>query len=296
MGDFGKYVIPSRLRHFSRYPLSSPRPQIDRKGTYPEELAQRWIFERVLLLGWTPEKFAEFDEERTWVDRSDHKPERFGKKYQWIALHELIARIADNFHMTDDYNDQPGTYTGPWQFYGRAIDPTLLPPRRIRNENDEFDLGPTFSSDRATWWIPSGPRYRHDDPPVAEGWPAESDAVPEFDSLVRRKRHSLMGRWMPEGCEHTDAAYLGELPWASATDEYPNTWEEVRAHGGSEPIDIKVYPAWAKYYWEGNVLDCSIDEGVSAWFPSPVLFKEGKLSWIPGTREWRTPNGVSAAR
>ena len=352
MGDFGKYVIPSRLRHFSRYPLSSPRPQIDRKGTYPKELAQRWVFERVLSLGWTPEKFAEFDEERTWVNRADHKPERFGKKYQWIALRELIARIADNFHMIDDYNDQPGTYTGPWQFYGRDIDPTLLPPRRIRNENDGFDLGPTFSSDRATWWIPPGPRYRHDDPPVAEGWPAESNDIPEFDSLVRQKdesstrwgvlyahyqwddeipegeekdsrlrrqlwsqihgwlvqppdqdalvayleRHSLMGRWMPEGCEHTDAAYLGELPWASATDEYPNTWEEVRTHGGSEPMAIKVYPAWTKYYWEGNVLDCSIDEGVSAWFPSPVLFKEGKLSWIPGTREWRTPNGVSVAR
>ena len=352
MGDFGKYVISSKLDHFSRYPLSSPRPRIDREGTYPEELAQRWVFERVLSLGWTPEKFAEFDEKRTWVDRSDHKPERFGKKYQWIALRELIARIADNFHMTDGYDHQPVTYTGPWQFYGRDIDPTLLPPRRIRNENDGFDLGPTFSSDRATWWIPPGPRYRHDDPPVAEGWPAESNHIPVFDSLVRQKdessirwvvlhahyqwddeipegeekdsrlrrqlwsqiygwlvqppdqdvlvayleRHSLMGRWMPEGCEHTDAAYLGELPWASATDEYPNTWEEVNTHGGLEPMDIKVYPAWAKYYWEGNVLDCSIDEGVSAWFPSPVLFKEGKLSWIPGTREWGTPNGVSVAR
>ena len=354
MGDFGKYVIRSKLRHFSRYPLSSPRPRIDREETYSEELAQRWVFDRVLSLGWTPEKFAEFDRRHTSyrAGRSEHKPERFGKKYQWIALHELIARVADNFHMTDDYNDQPVTYTEPWQFYGRDIDPTLLPPRRIRNENDGFDLGPTFSSDRATWWIPPGPRYRHDDPPVAEGWPAKSNDIPEFDSLVRQKdesstrwvvlyahyqwddeipegeekdsrlrrelwsqihgwlvqppdqdalvayleRHSLMGRWMSEGCEHTDAAYLGELPWASATDEYPNTWEEVRMHGGSEPMDIKVYPAWAKYYWEGNVLDCSIDEGVSAWFPSPVLFKEGKLSWIPGTREWRTPNGVSVAR
>ena len=104
VGDFGKYVIQPTLRHFSRHPLSSSRPQIGRRETYPEELGQRWVFERVLSLGWTPEKFAEFDHYQNqrsyWaVGRSGHKPERFGKKYQWIALRELIARIADNFHM-----------------------------------------------------------------------------------------------------------------------------------------------------------------------------------------------------
>ena len=68
MGDFGKYVIQPKLEHFSRYPLSSPGPQIDNNNNprrhpwteVPEELAQRWVFERVLSLGWAPEKFAEF--------------------------------------------------------------------------------------------------------------------------------------------------------------------------------------------------------------------------------------------
>ena len=43
VGDFGKYVIQPTLRHFSRHPLSSSRPQIGRRETYPEELGKRWV-------------------------------------------------------------------------------------------------------------------------------------------------------------------------------------------------------------------------------------------------------------
>ena len=357
MGDFGNYVIQPKLEHFSRYPLSLPLPQIDKPERnawteWSEELAQCWVFERVLSLGWTPEKFGEFDLHHVPrpTTMGNHKPERIGKKYQWIALRELIARVADNFHMTADYNHQAVTYAGPWQFYGRDIDPTLPPPQRKRSEDDVFELTPTFSEDE-TWWKPPGPRYHRNDSPVGEGWAAESDDIPEFEPFIRRKeengthwvvlrahyqwddevpedeeadsrprrqlwsqifswlvqpadrddlvaylgQHSLMGRWMPEGREHTDAAYLGELQWAASANEYPDTWEEARDRGfpGSS---IKVCPAWAEYLWEGNVLDCSIDEAVSAWFPSPILFNEGKLLWVPGTREWRKSDGVSVVR
>ena len=83
----------------------------------------------------------------------------------------------------------------------------------------------------------------------------------------------------------------GQLP----TDECPDTWEEVREHG-FQPTTIKVYPAWAKYLWDGSGFDCSINEVVSAWFPAPILFEEGALTWAPGTRVWKTPVGVSVAR
>ena len=85
------------------------------------------------------------------------------------------------------------------------------------------------------------------------------------------------------------------MPWAAATDKYPDTWEEVWTHE-TQPTSVKVYPTWAEYCWEGNVLDCSIDDPVWAYFPAPVLFNKGNLIWVPGTRDWRTPNGVSVAR
>ena len=352
LADFRRYVIKPKLREFSRRPLASNCPGLGLKDAYSVDIGARWVFERMVSFGWTPEKFAQFDRCQSqasyWAaGRGEHKAERFGKKYQWIALRELIARVADNFYMM--HGRHSVTYAGPWWFFGRDIDPSLPPPRRGRNENDEFHLVSTFSEDE-TWWSPSGPYYHRDDPPVGKGWAADSADIPEFEPLLRREdesgtrwvvlrahyqwdnkaseeeepfrphrqlwgqiygwlvqpddrnalvayleEHSLMGQWMPEGRGHNAAAYLGELPWAAASDEYPDTWEEVRARG-DQPTSIKVYPTWESYLWEGNVLDCSIDQNVRAWFPSPMLFKEGKLTWIPGTREWRTPDGVSVAR
>ena len=94
LGDFGRYVIESKVSDFSQRPLSSARPQWDELTTYEAESAKCWVFERVLSLGWTPERFARFDDSHAgdWTGRSGHKAERFGKKYQWIALRELLAR------------------------------------------------------------------------------------------------------------------------------------------------------------------------------------------------------------
>lgn len=154
---------------------------------YPGDLARRWIFERVIEMGWTPERFA--DLERYHIhgsSRSSHKPERFGKKYQWIALRELLARLADNFHMVPDYGDQPRPYQGPWQFYGRDIDPTLPPAQRERDdEDDSVRTGPTFPPDpRDVWWDPGGPRFRRTDPPARAGWATKPEGIPEWKSLL----------------------------------------------------------------------------------------------------------------
>ena len=59
LGDFGRYVIESELEAFSPFLLSSPRPPLPQpqprsRMTYPGELGQRWVFERVVSLGWTP--------------------------------------------------------------------------------------------------------------------------------------------------------------------------------------------------------------------------------------------------
>ena len=349
LGDFGHYVIGSKVSDFSQHPLSSVRPLLGEMTWYPAESEKCWVFERVLSLGWTPEKFAKFDRVHAdrWAGRSDHKVERFGKKYQWIALRELLARIADNFHMAAEF-----AYAGPWQFFGRDIDPTLPAPPRRRNDDDGFDLEPTFSPDSEAWWIPQGPTYGPDDPPVGEGWAVEVGDIPEFAPLVRRKdpdevrwvvlhsyhdwnekfpededrwarrrrnlwshiyswlvrpadlkaciahvqQRSLAGRWMPEGMKHTVAGYLGELPWAASTGELPDQWQGIRGGIGFKPIGIDVYPTWAEYHWEGNNLDCSIEHGVHAFFPAPVLFEAGELRWVPGNRAWCRPDGTVVAR
>ena len=105
-----------------------------------------------------------------------------------------------------------------------------------------------------------------------------------------------MGRWMPEGILHGDAGYLGELPWAEATGEFLDQWQEIREDVGFRPTGIDVYPTWVGYLWESSILDCSIEHGVHAFLPAPVLFEAGELRWVPGNRAWCRPDGRLVAR
>jgi len=92
-------------------------------------LAQRWLFSRVVKLGWSSKLHGKFDGSVGYglTDRSDHKPERIGKKYQWIALHELLARISDNFEFKDEsWSSNISKYEGPWQLNIRDIDPSCI--------------------------------------------------------------------------------------------------------------------------------------------------------------------------
>lgn len=100
-----------------------------RDDSYPADRAKRWLFMRVLRLGWTPKQFGEQDRHlgRGGSGREAHKAERWGKKYQWMAYHELLARVADNFHTARRYSDH-GDYEGLHQLIAdREIDPSLPP-------------------------------------------------------------------------------------------------------------------------------------------------------------------------
>ena len=352
MGDFGRYIIEPAMHRFTRNELRSAVSVKDERTMFSAEWGQRWIFHRVISLGWTPQDFAAFDNAMNrGAGRTEHKPERFGKKYQWIAFRELMARLSDNYQMVSDYGGESGTYMGPWQLWSRDIDPTLPPPQRTRKLDGEVEIQRTFADDIAQRWMPDRPNYHDDDPPVADGWGTETNDIPEFERLVKFRdgdgnrwvvvhawhnwvnelspstiqrsnrrdfwshiyswlvrpeqldavvahieRRSLMGRWMPEGASHIDDAYLGEIPWAVSVDDAYNDWEPIRGHGNWSPAGLEVLPAWEEYLWEGNVLDCSIDDAVRAWYPATVLVRAGRLNWKPGTREWIDPLGTTVAR
>ena len=61
LGDFGTYTIDSIVRQFTGHSLSDNRPSGGTNRMIPSEFARSWILERVLSLGWTPTKFADFD-------------------------------------------------------------------------------------------------------------------------------------------------------------------------------------------------------------------------------------------
>lgn len=98
-------------------------------------LIQRYILWRVFDLGWTIKRFGHFDRFAAgYQGRDASKAERIGKKYQWIAYHEIMAFVADHFQYCDEYrkDDSGKNYDGPWQMHLRDIDPscTLIDTRK----------------------------------------------------------------------------------------------------------------------------------------------------------------------
>jgi hypothetical protein len=167
------------------YTRRYPRRSRDKKGEYPVERAKRWIFQRCIELGWEPELFGGFDKYLGRRGRDEHKPERFGKKYQWIALYELLARLADNYQLACDPWDDSPTYGGPWQFTWRDIDPSL-PPALPAADDDDVEVTPlTFPQDPPNvWWAPKAPEFRADDL-VTDDWPLARDGLPTLRDLIR---------------------------------------------------------------------------------------------------------------
>ena len=107
-------------------------------------IVQRYILNRVVSLGWSTKAFGEFDAvQRMSYARSAHKAERLGKKYQWIAYHEIMAYIADRFQYCPRW-EGPQIYEGAWQLSGiRDIDPSVTLPRGNRNATFPDELKST---------------------------------------------------------------------------------------------------------------------------------------------------------
>ena len=88
---------------------------------------QRYVLWRVFDLGWTTKRFGHFDRFSVgYHGRDASKAERIGKKYQWIAYHEIMALISDHYQYRECFREEEGDqeYEGPWQGHFRDIDPS----------------------------------------------------------------------------------------------------------------------------------------------------------------------------
>jgi hypothetical protein len=117
----------------------------DRAAQFDLGWAQRWICRRAHDLGWKANLHAGFD--RTCSgDRMNHTNERIGKKYQWIALRELMARISDHCGAVE--RDRPQHLRETVRRL-RDMDPSHLMTK-------SHDWG-WAKFDEPTFWMPKAP-------------------------------------------------------------------------------------------------------------------------------------------
>jgi hypothetical protein len=307
-GDFGLYVIGTNQWRF-------PFGHHAHGRLSPDEVMAAVLAE-ILQLGWTPDSgVARFDASLSYSGRAAHKPERLGKKYQWIAWRRIQALAMDSLVPVVEPYDKPRSHTDDrWLRDAVDIDPSLHLQR-----NDH--------TDHSTWWSPVDEDLA---PDVDDAnWLMPSRPLPEVRQMIEVRDVNGMS-WLALhfsrlwGTIYPDEqgarrlwiggrCYLVKRPVAQRAEEWANAregWGWASWSSALEPTD-----GWSKHvmfreYWsspaffqshpnvqldddsppvpmvstgrryvcEGNSLDLSVDTTIALWLPHEAIVHELGLS------------------
>ncbi|MHB1344949.1 MAG: NACHT domain-containing protein [Thermoleophilia bacterium] len=304
-GDFGHYVLERALRHFESQ---------DEEALQHD--AERAVFERVLELGWTPERFREFDRGRH--GGHDGVVERVGKKYQWIGYYEVLGRIADHHAIKPWGEGESRPYAYAEQLVWRDIDPTVLarkpaaPPapeprwfspvaaRFVQDVVDEYpddmsgvpdplDLIAVSDASGTQWLVlVSNPKWEQPlapeigalrTPQLAVWTQLHAYLVPQRDAAALRewaRDKDWFGRWMPDTPE-VHSVLLGGHPDDPGWSAADGRVDWWSAAAGSRPpVELLQCAAW--YGGTGSSLDASANEETSGYVPTRRLIQSVGLS------------------
>jgi hypothetical protein len=149
--------------------------------------AMRWVANRAYRFGWTAKRFPRDRSKVGNYSRDRPVVERIGKKYQWLALDELICRLADNNWLSGEYGNLPSPYVNPIDVgFVRDIDPTIIEKKEIRQ----------FASEKtAAWAFKPEIHLREVSESGLPAWPFEEDPASELKDLIVREDDAGL-RWI----------------------------------------------------------------------------------------------------
>jgi len=191
---------------------------IDDVETFDLHIAQRIILSKVIDLGWIPELHLNFDKNiGTGRGRSSYPHERIGKKYQWIAYCDYLARLADNFIKVERWRDnKEKPYEGPWDPYVRDIDPTMLISKTGKYDED---LPQEF------WW---GNKKIFNWDCTNESWVNDSSVLPNLEEIIQVKDDKDEEWLVLEGYPSwSEPKKIGEEKWDQPHKEL---WCHIRSY------------------------------------------------------------------
>ncbi len=329
-----KKLLAKLTRRNKRVIKSVLQAEREGKPRFDLQTIVRYILWRVSDLGWTGDRFEQFDQVVSYSNRRQAgKAERIGKKYQWIAFHEILAYLADHYQYCD-YNE--AEYRGPWQQPLRDIDPscTLSSAHSQRYQR--------------SWWAPL-PYENWKEEISHEEWVADNTDVPRVEDLplivqdsdgIRWvnmngfftweqpsspsvERYSVPRRNLWMHCEgyfvrsedvdtfmdwaqsvnfwgrwmpeiHTlHDVFLGEHGWAAAFKHLEGEPEWRRPERHNCPVEVL---SCAVEYGAGDSgFDCSIDQAYTLQTPHPEFVRKLGLKWSGGAADYVDDEGNRAA-
>ena len=180
MKAMNEVLIPFKMKQ-----MSLQKNHYDR---FPTDGVRNWLVKRAYDLGFDVNLHGEYDSfAKTWTFRnSDNRIDRIGKKYQWIAFHEIMGILADNYKYEDDYaNEGSGGYElfhGTWQSFLRNINPSMIV--RVKNidsedadDGTEEEVQKWYMEEQFDNWEYSG---------TNESWASMIRDLPDPASLIQK--------------------------------------------------------------------------------------------------------------
>lgn len=144
----------------------------DEAPALEQGIVQRYVLWRVFDLGWTADLHEAFDNRIGSRSRSAEAAERIGKKYQWIAYHEILAYVSDRYQYRDA-GDR--SYLGPWQGDLRDLDPS--------STLASVPGGTGWGSHRPDWWA-TPVIDDWETPESHEAWFEQTGDLPDVATLL----------------------------------------------------------------------------------------------------------------
>jgi hypothetical protein len=237
-------------------------------------------------------------------------------------MYEVIARVADNYKISDWEGNVTGYYQGPWQHNLRNFDPTRITTQNIRKEalpqhtDIRYDK---WKGDDLKWFtstedlpdpkkmIESGEflvlEADHSWQQGEEiGIESKSKNLwyqirsylvkeSEFEKLqLWLKEQDFMGRWMPESSENY-SIFSKEYYWSPAyksqfKESEEVSWQKIKKDRNdwkNNEIIAEVLPTVGEHRWEGK-------ESKSFYAPQVELFEGLKLAWADTPGVWFDEN------
>jgi len=164
-GDFGRYTFQSSLTTFDYEKFDGFN--IQDLSNYAVKVIHDEYIEDIELF----EKAEEMMRDISY-DRHIHTVERIGKKYQWLAMYKVLAKVADNYQVSnsswrDDYIDYEETSS----LYIRNIDPTTTLKEKIK-------------TDKSCWYTVDGSEFENIELKDNEAWLKSKDKLPSLKEII----------------------------------------------------------------------------------------------------------------
>lgn len=147
--------------------------------------AQRWVAARAIEIGQFTVDSPEPNSPSHSLDRRDHFVERLGKKYQWIAWHELRGYLIDH-HWYIDWQNNFSALEDSDEFHLTDIDPSYL-LKDVPPLNDRADI-PSITMPEIL--------FKKCDKAKALQWVSTLQDIPEIPNFININSDDDIGWWV----------------------------------------------------------------------------------------------------